>query len=518
MRETHRALSRALSFWCGSTSFEVEQFFHRATWELHHRLESDVTAMAFVIRREDGSYFVGRSCDHHALPAETLLGMLVEEHGERLACRVRDHALDTVRFLDQRFRTSVIVGIEVPHELLSKAEGAIWFGLPGGAHPGFISTAEKMGREVSEWLSMYGGTLEAVTRVASERAQDAKRLDEMRALLHDARAPLGVLKYMTRGDRRDEVLSSMRQELEYLDEILSQGAPRAVHGAATRSCDVGEIVRKVYRRYAREGDEGAISLDVGYRSFYGRFPALELERIVTNLVSNARRHAPHAQTRVGVEEDANTIAVYVRDNGPGIPTHTLRAVREGARVRSARESGWGIGLQSCVNKARVLGGEISIESHEGKGTCVRVVIPRGEAPLESRILEVADGGLANKGQQQHVDVCVVDDDGEHGSSLSRLLRNYGLRVGQSDSLESFLRDFENGRVSSILCDAHMPDGGAERLLPILATSPKAPRLAVISGDTSDDQLYRLAGLGAQAFFTKPVDVDEVVAWVRQGGG
>lgn len=518
MCETHRALSRALSFWCGSTSFEVEQFFHRATWELHHVLDYDVTSMAFVIRRADGSYFVGRSRNYEALPAETLLGMLVEEHSGRLVCRVRDHALDTVRFLDQRFRTSVIVGIEVPQGLLSKADGAIWFGLPGGAHPSFISAAEQMGRTVSEWLSMYGSTLEVVSRVVSERAQDAKRLEEMRALLHDARAPLGVLRYMTRGEGGDQVLSSIRQELDYLDEMLSQGSPRAVRGAVTGSCDVGEIVRKVYRRYAREGDEGVISLDVGYRSFYGRFPALELERIVTNLVSNARQHAPQAKTRVGVEGDANTIVVTVRDNGPGIPAHTLRDLHEGGSVRSARESGWGIGLRSCMEKSRAWGGEFLIESHEGRGTCVRVVIPKGEAPLEVRRLEVADGGLATETQEQRVDVYVVDDDEEHGRSLSRLLRNYGLRVRQSESIESFLRDFESGRGSAILCDAHMPDGGAERLLPILTASSKVPRLAVVSGDTSDDHLYRLAALGAQAFFTKPVDVEEVMAWVLQRSG
>jgi DNA-binding response OmpR family regulator len=132
-------------------------------------------------------------------------------------------------------------------------------------------------------------------------------------------------------------------------------------------------------------------------------------------------------------------------------------------------------------------------------------------------LEVADGGIHRDDADTRVDVCVVDDDKEHGRSLSRLLRGFGLKVGQSDSLESFLRDFASEDVPSILCDAHMPDGGAERLLPILARSSKPPRLAVVSGDSSDDQLYRLAGLGAQAFFTKPVDVDEVVAWVRGGG-
>ena len=517
MRETHRALSRALSFCCGSTSFDVEKFFHRATWELHHGLESDITAMAFVIKRGDGSCFVGRSREHQALPAETLLGLLVEKHGERLPYRVRDHALDTVRFLDHRFRTSVIVRIEVPEGLVPGAEGAIWFGLPGGAHPGFLEVAETMGHDVSEWLSWYGGILEANMRVAAERSQGIRRLEEMRSLLHDARAPLGVLKYMTRDKHDDGLISSMRQELNYLEEILAQGAPRSNSMALPPSCDVGEIVRRVYQRYAREECGKTMTLDVGYRAFYGRFPSLELERIVTNLVSNARRHAERSQIRLAIEEQGECIVVSVGDNGPGIPVSTLQALREGGVVRSEGESGWGIGLQSCLSKVRSLGGDISIISNEREGTCVSVSIPKGEAPLEARRLEVADGGIHRDDASKRVDVCIVDDDKEHGASLSRLLRGLGLKVGHSESLDSFLRDFASEHVPSILCDAHMPDGGAERLLPILARSSKPPRLAVVSGDSSDDQLYRLAGLGARAFFTKPVDVDEVVAWVRGGG-
>ena len=517
MRETHRALSRALSFCCGSTSFDVEKFFHRATLELHHGLESDVTAMAFVIKRGDGSYFVGRSREHQALPAETLLGLLVEKHGERLPYRVRDHALDTVRFLDHRFRTSVIVRIDVPEGLVPGAEGAIWFGLPGGAHPDLLSVAEAMGHDVSEWFSWYGGILEANMRVAAERTQEIRRLEEMRSLLHDARAPLGVLKYMTRGKHDDESISSIRQELTYLEEILAQGAPRSNALALPESCDVGEIVRRVHRRYAQEGCGNTMTLDAGYRTFYGRFPSLELERIVTNLVSNARRHAERSQIRLTIEEQGECVVVRVRDNGPGIPVSTLQALRSGGVVRSEGESGWGIGLQSCLSRVRCLGGDISIVSNERDGTCVNVSIPKGEAPLEARRLEVADGGIQRDEVDTRVDVCIVDDDKEHGASLSRLLRGFGLKVGQRDSLDSFLRDFAGEDVPSILCDAHMPDGGAERLLPILATSSKASRLAVVSGDTSDDQLYRLAALGAQAFFTKPVDVDEVVAWVRGGG-
>jgi len=513
MQESHRALSRALSFCCGGTCFDVEQFFHRATWELHHTLDSEVIAMAFVIKRGDGSCFVGRSREHQALPVETLLGMLVEGRGERLSYRVRDHALDAVRFLDQRFRTSIIVRIDVPDAIAQGCESALWFGLPGGAHPRFVTKAEAMGQEVSEWLSWYGGVIEANTRIAAERVRLTRRIEEMQSVIHDARAPLGVLRYMTRELEGAGDVTDIRQELEYLENILSQGSPRAAKGSCADSCDVGEVLRRVYRRYGAESREGALILAVDYQSLYGRCSSLELERIVTNLVSNAQRHAPLAQTRISAEDSAEGILISVRDNGPGIPSATLDALRAGKEVESDCVSGWGIGLQSCISKARTLGGDVTISSLQGEGTCVRVAIPRGEPPRSARPLEVADGGV----RPGAIDVCIVDDDREHGASLARVLSRFGISARHSESVKEFLREFQSERVSSILCDMHMPDGGAERLLPIVATGSNPPRFAVISGDSSDDYLYRVAALGAQAFFTKPIEVDEIVAWVRGGG-
>jgi DNA-binding NtrC family response regulator len=62
----------------------------------------------------------------------------------------------------------------------------------------------------------------------------------------------------------------------------------------------------------------------------------------------------------------------------------------------------------------------------------------------------------------------------------------------------------------------MPDGGAERLLQILATSRQAFRCAVMSGETDDDLLYRCAALGAREFFQKPLDIERLVAWASNG--
>lgn len=518
MRSTHLALSRALTFCCGVGPFDVESFLHRAMWELHHSLEVDVAAMAIVIKRMDGSCFVGRSHEHHTLPAETLLGMLVEGNHSGFTCRVRDHALDTVRFLDARFRTSVLARVELPNSLESGADAALWLGSSGCAHPGLVAMAEGLAREVSEWLLWYGEIIEATQRSAAEQDRLKQQVTEMLSLLHDARAPLGVLRYLTRFEGDAEAIPSMRKELQYLEEILSQGSPRSVRSSSMSCCEVGEVLSRVRRRHDSEHERSMLTFDVEYRSFYARFPALDLERIVTNLVSNARRYAPHSQIVIRIEEGKESVVVSVRDNGPGIPRATLEALQRGDVVSPGGASGWGVGLQSCVHRARSFGGDVSILSASGEGTCVTVTLPRGEAPYEPPALEVADGGVRAQGMSQAVDVCIVDDDKEHGASLAKVLRSCGFVVQHVEGVRELLDALHEHDVVSILCDAHMPDGGAESLLPIVTALPRAPRVAIVSGDSSDEYLYHLAGLGAQAFFAKPVHIDEVVSWIQAGGG
>jgi DNA-binding NtrC family response regulator len=119
---------------------------------------------------------------------------------------------------------------------------------------------------------------------------------------------------------------------------------------------------------------------------------------------------------------------------------------------------------------------------------------------------------------QAVDVCIVDDDKEHGASLAKVLSSCGFVVQHVEGVRELLDTLHEHDVVSILCDAHMPDGGAESLLPIVTALPQAPRVAIVSGDSSDEYLYHLAGLGAQAFFAKPVHIDEVVSWIQAGGG
>jgi DNA-binding NarL/FixJ family response regulator len=60
----------------------------------------------------------------------------------------------------------------------------------------------------------------------------------------------------------------------------------------------------------------------------------------------------------------------------------------------------------------------------------------------------------------------------------------------------------------------MPAGGAEKLLSFFLGRTDRPFIAAMSGDGSDDLVYRLAALGARGFFAKPVAIEEILDWIE----
>jgi two-component system OmpR family sensor kinase len=114
--------------------------------------------------------------------------------------------------------------------------------------------------------------------------------------------------------------------------------------------------------------------------------AQRLHQLVTNLLSNARRHTPAGTTvTVGVRpsDDGTAAVVTVCDDGPGIPEALLGSVFErftrgdSARTRGAGGTGLGLSLAQAITEAH--GGDIRVSSPPG-ATCFTVTLPRQGKP------------------------------------------------------------------------------------------------------------------------------------------
>ncbi len=106
---------------------------------------------------------------------------------------------------------------------------------------------------------------------------------------------------------------------------------------------------------------------------------LRIREVLTNLLSNALRYAPHGgEIKVGltetVSDDEGAVTVFVQDNGPGIDPADLPHIFD-RFYKSSDSGGMGLGLSIARYLVEAHGGRIWAESDTGKGTKISFTLP-----------------------------------------------------------------------------------------------------------------------------------------------
>ena len=104
-----------------------------------------------------------------------------------------------------------------------------------------------------------------------------------------------------------------------------------------------------------------------------------IRSVMSNLVSNAVKYSPSGSVvAVTLERKGDATVFRVSDQGIGIPRseqeNLFREFFRASNARSFTESGTGLGLSIVKSVVDSLGGTISVESEEGKGTTVAVAL------------------------------------------------------------------------------------------------------------------------------------------------
>jgi signal transduction histidine kinase len=106
----------------------------------------------------------------------------------------------------------------------------------------------------------------------------------------------------------------------------------------------------------------------------------KVAQILRNFISNALKFTERGEVRVSASEgDGDTIRFSVADSGIGIaPDQRERVFEEFAQIDNPlqrRVKGTGLGLPLSRRLARLLGGDIILESEVGRGSVFSLVLP-----------------------------------------------------------------------------------------------------------------------------------------------
>ncbi|MFJ4877263.1 sensor histidine kinase [Streptomyces sp. NPDC088745] len=189
---------------------------------------------------------------------------------------------------------------------------------------------------------------------------------------HELRTPLmGLLTSAGLLAADDEAADLVRERVETLRRLVEDllEVSRLDAGAEQARLDevpLGELVTDVIRRGSRA--DGTQVLVDGANVV--RTDPRRLERIVSNLVSNAHRHgaAPVTVTVTGAR-------IVVRDHGPGFPSGLLAAGPQRFRT-GATGRGHGLGLTIALGQAAVLGARLDFANADDGGAQATLELER----------------------------------------------------------------------------------------------------------------------------------------------
>jgi PAS domain S-box-containing protein len=246
-----------------------------------------------------------------------------------------------------------------------------------------------------------------------------------------------------------------------------------------------------------------------------------LVQVLLNLLSNAIKYNRRGGAvrldcaRRGTEG----WAVRVEDDGRGIPTDALDQLftpfaRLGAEQTEVEGTGLGLALSRRLCEA--MGGTLCLATTGPAGSAFRVELAGAESPL--RALEEAGAPCIPEASHRAATLLYVEDNLANLSLVETiLLSRPGWRVVPALQGQLGVELAREHLPDLVLLDLHLPDVPGDEVLRRLRADTRTAGIpvVVVSADATAASLERLRQGGADAYLTKPLDVDEFLTVVER---
>jgi signal transduction histidine kinase/HAMP domain-containing protein len=403
--------------------------------------------------------------------------------------------------------------------------------------------------------------------------QGRYKSDFLANMSHELRTPLNSLLILAKllADNKDGHLSD--KETEYAKTIHASGGDllalineildlsKVESGKIqidARDLTLEEVRRFVERTFAplaeQKGLDFAVRIERAPASIVT--DAQRLQQVLKNLLANAFKFTDRGsvELRISPAPDSirfealelasaeQVIAFSVVDTGIGIPKHQQQIVFEAFQqadgTTSRKYGGTGLGLSISREIARLLGGEIRVESEPAAGSTFTLYLPDrlrqaadpgpswptaeahapvflradDEPPDEGEERKNGDEGLSGK------KVLVVDDDMRNVFALTSVLETYGMEVVFAENGSDGIAALEgHPDVSVVLMDVMMPGMDGYETMRQIRRDPQfesLPIIAVTAKALHEDR-ERCLTAGASDYLPKPVENDRLVEMIRR---
>ncbi len=267
---------------------------------------------------------------------------------------------------------------------------------------------------------------------------------------------------------------------------------------------------------------------------------LKVKQILVNLLSNATKFTESGEIVVGVSRQKDSLVFSVKDSGIGIERKNFEKIFEEFQQidnsNTRKYKGTGLGLPISRRLARMLGGDLFVDSELGKGSTFTLTIPivfpeklmpeqpppsrpaspqpqpgESAAPMPEAVpLQPLVSSLSHSG----VHILCIDDDPDVIEILKKYLVPEGYSVTGALSGDEGVKLAEQLQPSLITLDIMMPKKDGWQVLRELKTNPATSTIPVVIHSIIENKPLAVS-LGAIDVMTKPTDMKQLLALVKR---
>jgi signal transduction histidine kinase/DNA-binding response OmpR family regulator len=262
-----------------------------------------------------------------------------------------------------------------------------------------------------------------------------------------------------------------------------------------------------------------------------------IEQVLKNFLSNAIKFTDRGSVTLTVAREGDgRLAFVVRDTGVGIPADQQQLIFEAFRQAdgtiSRKYGGTGLGLSISRELARLLGGEVRVESEPGKGSAFTLILPERYDPATVMAVDVPQGatplrpppsnpkparprpGPAANDDRETLSgdarvILIVEDDPVFARILCDIAREQGFQcliAGTADEGALMARQYVP---NAVILDMNLPDHTGLSVLDRIKRDVRTRHIPVHVVSVDDDSQAALSS-GAIGYLFKPVKREALI--------
>ena len=251
------------------------------------------------------------------------------------------------------------------------------------------------------------------------------------------------------------------------------------------------------------------------------------KQIVLNLISNAAKFCENGNISINVKSKKSSkkrlIEIDVKDTGIGMTKEQIdklfHAFTQADASTTRKYGGTGLGLTIVQNLARLMGGDVSVNSELGKGTTFKVTIQDIEVEKTSGVdaedLESLNrqAALVSKKDGKST-ILVIDDDPTIRDLMTRHLEKNNFSVLQALDGAQGIKMAREYKPDAITLDILMPEMDGWSVLRTLKADKQVSDIPVVMASIIDEKKKGFS-LGAADYLSKPVERDRLIGSISK---